>query len=72
MDVNSIIMMLAAKFPWVLLVASALGALVVVGAAVVALTPSKSDDEKYAALMEKPIIGPILKALASFSPIQKK
>lgn len=56
----------------VLLVLMGLGCLVVLGLAVVPLTPSKTDDEFLAKLQAKPIIGHLLKFLAAFSPIAKK
>jgi hypothetical protein len=73
MDLSAIALMLAAKFPIVGLVLSGLGILVVVGLAVVALTPSKADDEAVEKVEAKyPLVGQVLKVLASFSPIQKK
>ncbi len=72
MEFDLLLQMLVAKFPIVGLVLAALGILVVVGAAVVALTPSKSDDAAYEKIMGIPILGPLLKALSAFSPIQKK
>lgn len=72
MDLSAIALMLAAKFPIVGLILSGLGILVVVGLAVVALTPSKKDDEAVSKLEAMPIVGQLLKVLASFSPIQKK
>jgi len=72
MDVSVILALLVDKFPIAGLVLGGLGALVVLGAAVVALTPSKSDDAAYEKVMGIPILGPILKAIAAFSPIAKK
>ncbi len=75
MDVNSIIMivnMLAAKYPLVLVVLAALGSLVVFGLALVALTPSKADDAVVSGWEANAYIGPVLRALKAFSPIQKK
>lgn len=72
MDIQALLVMVASKYPVVALVLGGLGALVIIGMAVVALTPSKDDDAKLEALMAKPVIGPILKALMAFSPIAKK
>lgn len=65
-------MLLGLVGPWGVLVASGLGMLVVVGGAVVALTPSTSDDAAWAKLHSVPVLGGLLKALAAFSPVQKK
>ena len=72
MDIGTILAVAAQKYPVILLPLCFLGLLVVVGMAVVALTPSKSDDAWIDSLMNKPVIGPVLKAIASFSPVQKK
>jgi hypothetical protein len=72
MDFSAIIMMLAAKFPIVTLIAAVLGMLVVVGQAVVVMTPSKADDEKWEQIKAMPIIGQLISALVNFAPIQKK
>lgn len=55
-----------------LLVLMALGSLVVLGLAVIPLTPSKADDEFLLKLQSKPVIGHVLKFLAAFAPIAKK
>lgn len=72
MEYSEIIAMLAGKYPMIGLGLMALGALVVVGQAIVVMTPSKSDDAYLEGLMGKPFIGKILAALAAFAPIQKK
>lgn len=60
------------EYPLVIAILSGLGGLVVLGQAVVALTPSPSDDAWFNSLEEKPGIGHIIKFLKSFAPIQKK
>jgi hypothetical protein len=50
----------------------ALGALVVLGQAYVAITPSQSDDAWFAKLESIPLVGYILKGILSFAPIQRK
>jgi hypothetical protein len=72
MDFIVIAQMLVAKFPITGMILSILGGLVIMGQVIVAMTPSKSDDEKWEAIKAKPVIGPILSALANFAPIQKK
>jgi len=72
MDFTAILSYLAVSFPIIGTVLIALGGLVVAGATVVAITPSKSDDKYLESLEAKPIIGPLLKAIKAFSPIQKK
>lgn len=72
MDFMPVLAGFAAQYPIVAMVLAALGSLVIIGQAVVALTPSKSDDAAWEALKAKPIIGPILAALSSFAVIQKK
>lgn len=67
-----IIAYLASVVPYGPTILMVLGFLVVVGMAVVALTPSVKDDEYVEKLKSLPIIGNIILALAAFSPIQKK
>ena len=59
------------RSPWVPLVLAALGALVVLGQAIVAITPGKADDAKLEEI-KKGFFGKIIDALAAFAPIQKK
>jgi len=68
----SFLQMLASLHPAVPIVLAVLGVLVVVGQAVVALTPSKSDDLAWEKIKQVPILGAVLSALASFAPLQKK
>lgn len=49
-----------------------LGSLMVLGVAVVKLTPGKSDDEAVAKVLEMPVVGSLLKFLIGFSPIKPK
>lgn len=72
LDAISVINFLVGLSPVALLVASILGTLVVLGQAIVILTPSKSDDEAWANLMAIPVLGSVLSALANFAVIQKK
>jgi hypothetical protein len=68
---EQILVDLLAKFPWGIAVLSALGSLVVIGQVVVALTPSKKDDEFLAGL-HSGVFGKLLAILAAFAPIHKK
>ena len=78
MDVQVIINFvneLAVKFPWavwILAVLSILGSLVVVAQAIVAVTPSKKDDEVLAKVENNSIGGFIFKLLTAFAPVKKK
>lgn len=72
MDVAMLLHYLAAQFPLMGSVLVILGLLVVVGQAVVVITPSKKDDEAWAKLKALPLIGPLLDALSAFAPLQKK
>lgn len=72
MDIGSILPWLASLHPIVPVVLAGLGGLVVIGQVYVAVTPSKSDDGALAKLEGIPVLGGLLKALASFAPIQKK
>lgn len=72
MDVNAILQMLVTKFPWLMVIATVLGLLVVVGQAVVAITPTTKDDEAWAKIKAMPVIGAVINALVQFAPIQKK
>jgi hypothetical protein len=62
---------LAAQFPVVMMILTALGALCVIGIVVVGLTPTPKDDAKLAEL-KKGLFGKILAFLIAFSPIQLK
>lgn len=63
---------LVAAVPGLATVLMVLGALVVIGAAVVAATPSKADDEAWEKIKSVPLIGGLISALTNFSPFQKK
>ena len=60
------------KIPYLGVVLMGLGGLVVIGQAVVIITPSKADDEAWAKIERMPVLGMVLKVLASFAPIQKR
>lgn len=63
---------LVSAVPGLSVILMALGALVVIGSAVVAATPSKSDDEAWEKIKSVPLIGGLISALANFSPFQKR
>jgi len=69
---EAVLMMLASLHPAIPLVLAALGGLVVLGQAYVALTPSQSDDAWVAKIEAMPMVGALLQALRAFAPIQKK
>lgn len=71
MSPEELIAKMSALSPWMPIVLMILGALVVAGGVVVSVTPSTEDDAAWEKLMNVPILGSVLKALASFSPIQK-
>lgn len=73
MDLGQIVAWINAHAPApVLLVLGFLGLLVVVGTAVIGMTPSKNDDAFLAKLYDVPVLGLLLKLLAAFSPLDKK
>jgi type IV secretory pathway component VirB8 len=72
MDIAAILLSMAGKFPWLMLILSILGALVVLGQAIVAMTPSKADDAVLDQVEKNGFFKMVLDALASFAPIQKK
>lgn len=73
MDIeNQIMQWLVAHVPYASLILMILGSLVVIGMVVVGLTPSTQDDAFVERLKNMPIVGRIILALASFSPIQKR
>jgi hypothetical protein len=57
---------------WVGAVLAWLGVLVVLGQGVVVVTPTKKDDAVMAKIFGIPFVGPLIRAIASFAPIQKK
>jgi len=72
MEFDAIAAMLIGKFPVVALVLQGMGALVVIGMMVVALTPNKEDDAMLEDMKKKGIVGKLLEFLAKWSPVQKK
>ena len=62
---------LAAKFPIAGLVLSALGSIVIIAQVVVALTPSKADDE-FLDSVQKGFFGSVIDVLKKFAPFQRK
>ncbi len=68
MEVSNILDMVVSAWPVGLKVLQVLGSLVVVGLAVVAVTPSKKDDE----FVSKGFLAKVLDAIKAFSPWQKK
>ena len=73
MDLDMIYQMVISKLPEVgQYILMALGGLVVVGRAYVALTPSEEDDKFLKKLEDMPMIGWVLTLLVKFSPVQRK
>jgi len=72
MQLDPMLGWLSALHPIVPIVLAGLGALVVVGQAYVAITPSEKDDAWFEKLEGIPLVGSLIKALKSFSPIQRK
>lgn len=64
-------MSLANDYPWISIILSGLGGIMVIAQIVVPLTPTKKDDQFLNWIM-KGIPGKILRGLTSFAPIQKK
>lgn len=62
---------LVLKYPWLPLVLQVLGLLVVIAQVVVALTPSKKDDEYLAKLEGNSMVKKALDFFVSFAPVQK-
>jgi hypothetical protein len=69
---DSIIIALASAHPIVAMILAVLGMLVVLGLAVVAITPSQEDDAFVAKMLAIPVLGQVILALQNFSPIQKR
>lgn len=69
---EALLQMLVVQFPLVGLILALLGALVVIGQAVVVMTPSTDDDVAWEKIKAMPLIGALIAALVSFAPIQKK
>lgn len=60
------------QFPIVGTILVVLGALVVIGQFIIALTPTRKDDEILESLKKKPFYGLVIDFLASFAPFAKK
>lgn len=67
-DASNLFAMLPA---WVQVTMTILSVLVVAGQAIVAITPSKSDDAFLMRLREMPVVGHLLKSVTAFAPLQK-
>ena len=61
-----------AENPLIFFGLSALGSLVILAQAYVAITPTQTDDAWFHALEEKKFIGPLFRALITFAPIQRR
>lgn len=72
MDIESILMILMAKWPVVGFIVMILGVLVVAGQALVVLTPTKKDDIAWEKIKAIPVLGQLISAIVAFAPIQKK
>lgn len=62
---------LASNYPWVLLVLSALGTIVILAQVVVVLTPTKKDDI-WVEGAKKNFLWKLVDIVSSFAPIKKK
>lgn len=69
---DAVLQVLAGLHPVVGYILMGLGALVVIGLGVVAITPSQEDDAFVEKMKAIPVLGQLLLALQNFSPIQKK
>lgn len=69
---DGILVTLSGMVPWGAMALQVVGGLCVVASAVVKVSPSVEDDNWWSALLEKPMIGPLLKALLKFSVFQMK
>lgn len=71
-SVDALVSLLVSKFAIVGYILMGLGVLVVLGRSYVLLSPTKDDDAFYAKLEANVILGPLLKLLVKFSPVQRK
>ncbi len=72
MDFAALFAVLCGEVGWLPAVLGWLGLVVVTAQSVVVLTPTKKDNKFVAKLFEVPVLGMLLKALASFAPVLKK
>lgn len=72
MDFKAILEMGMKALPWLSYVLMGLGSLVLLGYAYVKATPTQDDDAWYAKVEAMAVVGPLMKALVSFSPLQRK
>lgn len=72
-DMESIVIWVNMHAPaWVLLLSGLMNCLVVLGSAYVAVSPSKSDDEKLKKLESMPVVGVLLAVLKAHSLVVKE
>jgi hypothetical protein len=71
-EIENLVLEFAKSAPIFLLVLTSLGSLVVVGQAVVVITPSKKDDEILDKIEKHSISGFFINLLKRFAVIQKK
>lgn len=72
LDLNAILISLISKFPAIGYLLMALGTLVVLGQAYVAITPTETDDAWFAKLEKIPVLGHLISVIKSFAPLQRK
>lgn len=72
MDLESLVLLVAGKYPVVGVILMCLGALIVCAQAVVVLTPSKADDAAWEKIKSIPVLGSLISVVAKLAPIQKK
>lgn len=70
--IDALVSVLVSKFAIVGYILMGLGVLVVLGRSYVLATPNKDDDAFYAKLEANAFLGPLLKLLVKFSPVQRK
>lgn len=69
---EALILNLIAKFPKIGTVLIFLGAIIVVGKAIIDMTPTSEDDEWYEVINKNPITGRVLRFISQFAPLQTK
>jgi hypothetical protein len=69
---EALILNLIAKFPKIGTVLIFLGAIIVVGKAIIDMTPTSEDDEWYEVINKNPITGRVLRFISQFAPLQPK
>lgn len=69
---EALVLNLIAKFPKLGTVLIVLGSIIVIGKAIIDMTPTREDDEWYEVINNHPIVGRLVMFISKLAPIQPR